>query len=461
MPNTRNNEKAVANAKYKKKTKYNPTHDEIWHTGYGNKKGIFQMKNGDKDVERLKEVEEAVKDGILPQATSKSDALKNYTHLRKIQRSEYIETTLANMPHNYMLVDNLEKLQFVVDKLCYESEIALDVESTGLGEDDYIVGISMSLPKSDLHCYIAFRHSFQDDKYFAQQVIAKLKPHFENHELKKILHNALGIDIRMLDDDGIALKGISMDTRIAMHVLNENEMSYALKNLATKYGKYFGFEDKSWAYEELFGKGGFQDTPLDIGTYYACKDTHLTYKLAQWIRTFFTKQPELAKAYELENEVISVVYRMQKKGMLLDEQFAQNYLKELKAEKDEMEKEFVELTKIENINSNKQLLEYLQKNVSKDIKSCDKKALKPLAKSRAEIDLLLKYRKIEKVYGTYISPIPEKVWKDGRVHPRFNQRGTVTCRFSSNDPNFQNLPYEAREMLVAPDGRILVGIDFS
>ena len=69
---------------------------------------------------------------------------------------------------------------------------------------------------------------------------------------------------------------------VSMHILNENEPSYALKNLATKWGRYFGFEDKSATYEELFSTGGFQDTPLDIGTIYACR-TLLVVQMYQWI----------------------------------------------------------------------------------------------------------------------------------------------------------------------------------
>jgi DNA polymerase-1 len=53
------------------------------------------------------------------------------------------------------------------------------------------------------------------------------------------------------------------------------------------------------------------------------------------------------------------------------------------------------------------------------------------------------------------------VWADGRLRGSFNQRGTVTGRFSSNRPNLQNIPEIAREMIVAPEGKMLVGIDLS
>ena len=50
---------------------------------------------------------------------------------------------------------------------------------------------------------------------------------------------------------------------------------------------------------------------------------------------------------------------------------------------------------------------------------------------------------------------------DNRLHGQFNQTGTVTGRFSSDNPNLQNIPEGARELFVAPEGRYIIGIDFS
>ena len=448
-----------------KQHKYEPTWEEVWYTGYEKKKGIAQLSNTDKDKERLREVKQAIEGGELLRGVdslrkfSKTHALRLYETLKESRKDEYIKQLIQNMPDNYVLVDDHDKLDTLILKLKYADEIALDTETTGLGEEDRIVGLSISIDKSDYHCYIPVRHT-KGRQFRAKYIFDILKPYLESDYTGKILHNAK-FDVHMFYKEGIDIKGITMDTMIAMHVLNENEHSYALKNIATKYGAYFGFEDKSWTYEELFGKGGFQDTPLDIGTYYACKDTHLTLSLAKWIREQFDLQPLLKEAYTLENKVLEVVIRMERNGMLLDKEFADKYSKELKEEIDVLKQKATDMLGIENINSNKQLLEWLQKNVDKKIKSCDKATLKPLKDKYEAIDTLLKYRKLEKVYGTYIEPIPKVVHKDGRIHPRFNQRGTVTCRFSSNSPNFQNLPYEAREMFIAPGGKLLVGIDFS
>lgn len=57
--------------------------------------------------------------------------------------------------------------------------------------------------------------------------------------------------------------------------------------------------------------------------------------------------------------------------------------------------------------------------------------------------------------------MPGQVKKDGRVHGSFNQLSTVTGRFSSNEPNLQNLPPRARRLIIAPAGWLILGSDFS
>lgn len=48
-----------------------------------------------------------------------------------------------------------------------------------------------------------------------------------------------------------------------------------------------------------------------------------------------------------------------------------------------------------------------------------------------------------------------------KVHPTFNVTGTDVARFSSSEPNFQNIPPSLRRMIVAPEGMVIVGLDFS
>ena len=78
---------------------------------------------------------------------------------------------------------------------------------------------------------------------------------------------------------------------------------------------------------------------------------------------------------------------------------------------------------------------------------------------------VLKCRGLEKLIGTYIDKLPKDINpKTGKIHASFNLTGTVTGRFSSSDPNLQNIPShnkEIRKMFVAEEGCVFVGSDYS
>ena len=69
--------------------------------------------------------------------------------------------------------------------------------------------------------------------------------------------------------------------------------------------------------------------------------------------------------------------------------------------------------------------------------------------------IVLEYRAISKLVSTYIDKLPECVNPDdGRIHCKFNQYGADTGRFSSSDPNLQNIPShnkDIRKMFIAPN----------
>lgn len=81
--------------------------------------------------------------------------------------------------------------------------------------------------------------------------------------------------------------------------------------------------------------------------------------------------------------------------------------------------------------------------------------------------LVLEWRELSKLKGTYVDALPKHVARDGRIHTRFDQAVAATGRLSSNDPNLQNIPVRTeagraiRKAFVAPRGRLLVAADYS
>lgn len=457
-----------------KKKALNETLDEAWTR-------ILSMKNTDADRKKLLEVKRAMDKGEIarlpsdrvdrrgkPKKFSKAEALRLYNVLEKEKQAKRLRQMVEEMPENYWLITDEEKLDEFLSILADETEIVFDVETTGTDIwSDYIVGHVITAVKADIHAYIPVKHETAEKQLNHEYVIEKLRPIYEDESIGKIAHNAK-FDIHMLANEGVELRGLTWDTQIAMHILNENERfqggTYQLKDLVTKYLKI-----PSDTYETLFGKKGFHEVDdLKVATAYAAKDGDVTLKLRNFQRHHLEKIGLLHYYKTVENPIINVSIEMENAGFILDQERAATLSKELNDELTEIERQLKEHFGDINFNSPTQLAEKfygdlgLQRFLPKGAKlSTDVKTLEIIAPQHEGIALLLKYREKSKLLGTYIDALPKQIKRDGRIHGNFNQMGTVTGRFSSNDPNLQNQPYFARQLFVAPPGHVILSGDFS
>lgn len=190
------------------------------------------------------------------------------------------------------------------------------------------------------------------------------------------------------------------------------------------------------------------------------------------------KEQKLDSVYEeIEKPIIPIVKKMEEQGILIDKKYFEKLSKEYHAELDILTKRIYKMAGVEfNINSPKQLGEVLFEKMK--IKSGKKKSasgnfstnvsvLEELEEENPIIKEVLAYRELQKLLSTYIDVIPKMVAEDGRLHARFLQNGTTTGRFSSQDPNLQNLPIGSelgkriRGGFVAQKGYNLATFDYS
>lgn len=429
---------------------------------------IFAQKNTDADLRKLRGVKHAMDAGLIGREAdkaskrfSKAEAIRLYAVLSEQQREAKLAELVANTPSNCVLIADEQSLRQVVADALKEPIIAVDTETTGLDVYvDVIVGVSLTLPTQDKHYYIPIEPT-QDERALPSEMISELKSLMESQEVAKVLHNAL-YDIAMFERHGIKLNNVVWDTMSAMHVLNENEASYALKNLATTY-----LNEPSDTFSELFGRDAkFAEVPLDVALVYAAKDTDLTWRMYQFQLKHLSKMPTVLDYYRrVEVPLMYAVYDMERTGFVIDAKYAEEYGKQMKEEIDVLEAELTTELNVENINSNQQLKPALEAYISEQLPNLDaKKTLKPLKKKHEIIAKLLRYRELAKLYSTYISVLPEKIHPvTGRLHARFNPNGARTGRFSSggNGVNLQNQPHAARRLFKAPDGCVIIGGDFS
>lgn len=100
--------------------------------------------------------------------------------------------------------------------------------------------------------------------------------------------------------------------------------------------------------------------------------------------------------------------------------------------------------------------------------STDREALEALKGTHHVVDLLLEYRRVTKLKGTYVDGMIPHIMPDGRIHTTFNVDGARSGRMSSSDPNMHNIPSEERgedgklvkDCFVAPPGYLLLAADY-
>src|SRR5690625_721011 len=472
LNNPRPNEDKSLSKAAAKRRQSKETIEEAWQR-------IFAMKNSPTDEARLKSVKQAMEDGIIGRDPgnmynakgalkkfSKSEALRLWQTLDNMRAKERLREMVDNTPDNYHLITTSDEFYAMLDKLINEDTIVFDVETTGTDVyNDMIVGHVLSATSVDTHYYVHTGHDVSPVHHLTKgylDVAEELRPIYEDETMKRIAQNAK-FDVQMLKNDlGIELKGLYWDTMEAMRLLNENEPSYALKPLATKY-----LRDNSYTYGELFGQVGFNEINLETALAYAAKDGDLTYRLYKFQRHHLAKHGKMLDYFlNVEMPLMTIVSDIELRGYDIDTDHAKQYAEELRKQASKAHDNVVKHLGDINLNSPEQLKGAIEAHIGRTIKDNNaKNTLKPLAKEFPVIADLLEYREITKLLSTYYDALPQLINpKTGRIHTRLNQNGAKTGRFSSGGGgsfNIQNQSGDARKMFVAPPGHYIVNADFA
>ena len=389
-------------------------------------------------------------------------------------------------------------------------EIAIDTETTGLDPMlDECVGISLYVPGQKT-CYVPINHiSYitleKIDNQLSVETVAQELRRLIVGAVKIIMFNA-PFDLRVIKNRlGVRLH-CYWDCSIGSRLLNENEKyeiigKVGLKKLHQKYVLH-GQED-AFAFDDLFDpkKIKFNLIPINVGSIYAAHDSKITYEYYDFQKLYLYYEPECPfderdglngvsyTFFNIEMPIVDVVVDMEDIGVSLDVLYA----RELSVKYHEMEEQALaeyydvlsqysqqiasyrathpdcKLDDPVKISSPQQLaiLFYdilrCTSNDRKKPRGTGNKILKSFKMPLA--DAILNYRGITKLLTTYIDKLPECLNpNDHRLHCKFNQYGADTGRFSSSDPNLQNIPShnkDIRPMFVATNGYVLMSSDFS
>nr|DAO26590.1 MAG TPA: DNA polymerase [Caudoviricetes sp.] len=418
------------------------------------------------------------------------------------------------------LLDNENKIREYIDCAITNGIIAVDTETNGLDRiDGKIAGVCLYTP-GQKGVYIPVRHeSFMTGIELNTNISKEfMKDQFERmnkSNIKYVLHNAK-FDMHIL----WWMLGIKIipywDTQIGSQLLNENE-PHKLKVLYKKYVDNADENSKVASFNSLFKGIEFNKVPPDVAYMYASFDPIMTYELYQFQYDFidingkYCKEKGLERVAEvfrnIEMPLIQVVFEMECTGVKIDTDLADKLKAQYTKHKDAAEEKFN--LEIEKLNDkfdklmiknpaayNKLFKDGIRKvSISSptqlailfydvlEFESPDKKSPRGTGEAILKsfnhplVDSILEYRSMSKLLSTYIEAIPQHIAKrDNRLHANFNQYGAKTGRFSSSDPNLQNIPsqkttlsdgtvidagHDIRQMFIAGEGQVIVGGDFS
>ena len=378
---------------------------------------------------------------------------------------------------HYDIIVTMAQLDAWILRLEQSALIAIDTETTSL---DYtqaqLVGLSFAVQTGEA-AYLPLAHAYPEvpTQLNLEIVLEKLRPLLENPNKYKVGQN-LKYDYHVLANHGITLQGISDDTMLASYVLD----STGKHNLDFLSQKYLNL--KTISFEEVAGKGAkqlnFSEIAIETAAHYAAEDADVCVRLHHALQAKLQAQVELLKLYNaLEMPLLSVLARLERNGVLIDDNLLVHQSMELSQQMMSLEqKAHDEAGHNFNLNSPKQiqtiLYEQLQipviKRTPKGQPSTDESVLQELAEEYALPKLIIEHRSLSKLKSTYTDKLPEQInVKTGRVHTSYHQAVTATGRLSSSEPNLQNIPIRSpegrkiRQAFIAPEGYKIVAADYS
>jgi DNA polymerase-1 len=389
------------------------------------------------------------------------------------------QNLLNDVDYNqYETILTIEHLEQWIQKLSQSFVISIDTETTSLNPmQAELVGLSFATNINEA-CYIPFTAPLREC-LSVETVLEKIKPILINPSILKILHNAK-YDLSVLTKYQAEISPID-DTMLLSMVQGAGKHSHGMDALALNY-----LQHETIKYEDLTGKGkkqiSFADVPLEEATKYAAEDADITLRLWHILSGNVQKYSVKSVYEQIERPMPYIVKSMEEKGILIDKDFLHNLSNKMKEKLKALEQQIHILAGEEFlISSPKQLGEILFEKLGlKPIAGKVKKTasgqyatgvdiLEELSTLGYEIaEKLLEWRQLSKLISTYTDTLPNYIeTSTGRVHTNYHLAGAVTGRFSSSDPNIQNIPIKTddgraiRQAFIANKDNILLSADYS
>lgn len=421
---------------------------------------------------------------------------------------------------SYTCITTQKQLDALVQELRAAPIFAVDTETTGLSpRDAALCGVSVSTTPGTGY-YIPTLSPTPDNHLDSRAVLNTLRPILEDPAKPKCGHN-LKYDLLIFRAHGVELRiglppqeavaespgakrriadrseiptspsdqpeVLGFDSMVGSFLVDAGRSSHSLNNLALALLNYTCIP-----ITDLIGSGKGQRTfdtaPIDLATDYAAEDADIALRLHDAILPDLRAMGLMKLLNDVEMPLVDVLAELEWNGITVDPRELDRQAARLNARIDELRAAIVrESPRPFNPDSPKQLAAILFNKTDDPAEpglglkppkktktgfSTDSEVLEKLEQDPAVTtkvpELILEYRQLTKLVGTYLVALKEAInAKTGRIHSSFHQTVAATGRLASSDPNLQNIPIrtdvgrEIRKAFIAAPGCVLIGADYS
>ena len=409
---------------------------------------LHEYKTLDGIYENIENIKGKIKEKLI---NDKDNAYKSYhlaTIIKEVPMEITIDDTKYKGPNQEKLTNIYEELEFYsfLKKLNTKENPKTETKIQIIKNIDDIkidgpVAVYLEIFGQNYHKSKILGMGVYNEKvsYFLPPEILKQNPKFlkENikytYDLKKM--------IVALKWQNIEITNIKFDTMIAGALLDYN-MKEDIAYLANQIDYELEF------YEKIYGKFIHLKMPDETQIAKSCIERA---KFIFETKEFFQNKIKEEKVEYLYNEIelplASVLADMEFTGVKVDEKVLRNMGEDIKIKLELLTKDIYNNAGCEfNISSPSQLSEVLFEKLKLPHKkktssgySTAIDVLKKLKNKHPIINQIIEYRKLSKIYGTYVEGLINTI-NNGKIHTIYTQNLTRTGRLSSVEPNLQNIP---------------------
>lgn len=377
----------------------------------------------------------------------------------------------------YRYLETIEDVEAEIKRLKQSPWLCFDLETTGLNpfRDTSKIGCISLTDKTHYGVTIPVEHpDFEWEPEELEHLIALLKDLLEDPDVQKMGHNVKFDMLWELRIHAIDVANVSFDPQIAHYfVHNQDAGTHGLKKLAWEFTDMGGYDNDLDDYKKEHGiTGNYNLIPWTILREYAAADVDCTFRLFEAFKPKIDENPKFTALMAQYCDASYAIRDMEYNGVQLDlerlETFKEVYDKEVAVMEEklksypevlEMEREKAELFKRRQLEMKKpkderdpEILKWNKyKNFKFSFKSVQQlrelfferlelktpfktekgdfstaaESIEYMADQHPIVNLLSRYRKVDKLRGTYIEPAFEWGDMNNVVHPTFNLTGCV------------------------------------